>query len=84
MDNSYKRRRFINYGHVCVMPLSICFSPQTVHVTCARDNDLLKLFLDTGWLPCHKKGDDANENVFRIKESNLIIFAYGGLYSDLF
>lgn len=46
MDNSYKRRRFINYGHVCVMPLSICLSPQTVHVTCARDNDLLKLFLD--------------------------------------
>lgn len=37
-------------------------SHQTVHVTYARDNDLLKLFLDTGWHPCKKKkGDDAQK-----------------------
>lgn len=60
MDDLYERRRFINYGHVCVMSLSV--SHQTVLVTCARDNDLLKLFLDTGWHPCKKKkGDDAQK-----------------------
>lgn len=41
MDDLYERRGFINYGHVCVMSLSV--SHQTVHVTCARDNDPIEV-----------------------------------------
>lgn len=68
MDDLYERRRFINYGHVCVMSLSV--SHQTVHVTCTRDNDLLKLFLDTGWHPCKKKKEMMHRKSLSVKQKD--------------
>lgn len=44
--------------------------PLSVHVTCARDNDLLKLFLDTGWHPCKKEKEMMHRKSLSVKQKD--------------